>query len=87
MLAMVSRATRLFSKNALSLTSIASKLAPTGVLNRRSGLCGRQIQTATLRSVAMNAAAPMNRPAKVRFMRLCCLGVRNIRSTLDASPV
>ncbi|EJN17136.1 hypothetical protein PMI36_05779 [Pseudomonas sp. GM79] len=46
-----------------------------------------KVYTAALRRVAMNAAAPMNSPANVRFMRFCCLGVRNKRSTFAASPV
>jgi hypothetical protein len=49
--------------------------------------CQSPFYTAALRNVAINAAAPMNSPAKVRFMRFCCFGVRNRRSTLDARPV
>ena len=39
------------------------------------------------RKVARKVAAPMNNPAKVRFIRRCCFGVRSRRRTLDASPV
>jgi len=46
-----------------------------------------KLYTTALRNVAINAAAPMNNPANVRFMRFCCLGVRNNRSSRDANPV
>src|SRR5471032_2439831 len=51
----------------------ANELAPTGGQARCTD--------------ARNAAAPTNRPAKVRFMWVCCLGVLSRRSSFDARPV
>lgn len=44
-------------------------------------------QIGARRKVARNVAAPMNSPAKVRFKRFCCLGVRSKRNTRAAKPV
>ena len=44
-------------------------------------------QMGARRRVARKVAAPMNNPAKVRFRRFCCLGVRSRRSTREANPV